>query len=105
MPFFFILPVWILALVVGIVMICIRRLRRAGIYVVSTSTFATIGSFVLSTVALMVGAQLYITASLPGWFAFIVLAVYLLAIALGGIAGAAAGVLITNKALARRITT
>jgi len=50
-PFFFVLPLWVLAVVTGIVMVCIQRLRRAGIYVDTVSTFATVISFVLSTAA------------------------------------------------------
>lgn len=105
MPFFFIVPLWLLAVVAGVVMICIRRVRRVGVYVVATATCASLGSFVLSTAALMLGAQLYDATSAPGWFAFFVLASYVLAIGLGGVAGAAAGLLIANKALTQRFTS
>lgn len=100
MPFFFIVPLWILTVVVGGVLVCITATRRAGIYVLATSTFATVASFVLSTAVLFVGPR--IAADPPGWFGFIVVVGYLTAIPTGGLIGAIAGFLLTRKLLAHR---
>jgi hypothetical protein len=99
MPFFLILPLWVLAVVLGIVMLCIRSTRLAGVYVVTVSTSATFASFVLSTAVLLVGAQTGTNA--PGWFVFAIVAGYLAAIPIGGLAGAIVGFLTTRKLLAR----
>jgi len=98
MPFFFIVPLWLLAVIVGAVMVCIRAARHAGVYVLTMSTFATILSFVLSTAILFVGSR--VAADPPGWFGLIVVAAYLAAIPIGGLTGAIAGFLITRKLLA-----
>jgi uncharacterized membrane protein len=97
MPFFFILPLWLLTVVVGAVMVCSRAATRVGIYVLTISTFATIVSLVLSTAVLFVGPRL--AANPPAWFGLMVVAAYLAAIPIGGLTGAIAGFLITRKLL------
>jgi hypothetical protein len=99
MPFFFILPLWVLAVILGIVMLCIRSTRQAGVYILTVSTFATFASFVLSTAVLLVGAQTGTNA--PGWSGLAVVAGYLAAIPIGGLAGAIVGLLMTRKVLAQ----
>jgi hypothetical protein len=97
MPFFFIFPLWLLTVVVGVAMLCLRSARRAGIYVVTVSTFATAASFVLSTAVLFVGPRV----ALSEWFGLVALAAYLAAIPIGGLAGAIAGFLLARQLLAR----
>ena len=99
MPFFIIVPLWLLAVLLGAVMICIRTARHAGIYVLTMSTLATVLSFVLSTAVLFVGPR--VAADPPGWFGLIVVAAYLAAIPIGGLTGAIAGFLLTRRLLAR----
>jgi hypothetical protein len=101
LPFFFIVPLWLLTVAVGAVMVCIRAARPAGIYVLTMSTLATIVSFLLSTAVLFVGPR--ITANPPEWFGLIVVAGYLAAIPIGGLTGAIAGFLITRKLLGRKV--
>ena len=99
MPFFFIVPLWLLEVALGAIMICIRATRRPGIYVVTISTLATIVSFALSTAVLFVGPR--IAANPPGWFGLVVVLGYAAAIPIGGILGATAGFLLTYNLLAR----
>lgn len=99
MPFFFILPLWLLTVLVGAVMVCVRTTRRAGVYVITMSTFATILSILLSTAVLFVGPR--ITASPPDWMGLVVFAAYLVAIPVGGLTGAIAGFLVSRNLLAR----
>jgi len=47
MPFFLIVPLWVLALIAGVIMLFTRSTRRAGIYVLTIATSATIVSFAL----------------------------------------------------------
>jgi hypothetical protein len=100
-PFFFIVPLWLLTVVAGAVMVCIRATRGAGVYVLMMSTFATIVSFLLSTAVLIVGPR--IAAIPPEWFGLIVVAGYLAAIPIGGLTGAIAGFLITRKLLGQKV--
>jgi hypothetical protein len=96
MPFFFIVPLWLLAVVIGAVMLSIGSARRAGIYVLTTSTFATAVSFLLSTAVLFVGPR--VASDPPAeWFGLMVVAAYLTAIPIGGLTGAIAGFLITRE--------
>src|SRR5207237_9711802 len=97
MPFFFILPLWVFAVVVGVVMVCLRSTTRAGIYVLMVATFATVVAFALSTAVLIVGAQLATNA--PSWLALAIVAGYLVAIPFGGSVGAIIGFLVTRRAL------
>jgi len=99
MPYFFIVPLWLLTALVGAVMVAIRPARRAGVYVLTISTFATFVSFVFSTAVLFIGPR--ITENPPGWFGLMVVAGYLAAIPIGGLAGAVAGFLITPRLLAQ----
>ena len=103
MPFFFILPMWLLAVGIGSVMLFRRATRTAAIYVLTMSTFATLVSFVLSTIVLLAG--FWIASALPDWTRFMALSAYAAAIPAGGLLGAIAAFLITRKLLARCRTT
>jgi|SRR3954454_18558522 hypothetical protein len=97
MAFFFILPLWLLLIIGGIVLICIRSARRFGIYLVVTSTSATTISFVLSTAVLFIAPR--IVDRPPSWFAILTIGAYVGAIPIGGVIGAVAGILLTKKLL------
>ena len=58
MPFFFIVPVWLLFSVVGIVLLFVRRHRRTGLYAIVVSTTATLTSFLASTAVLYLGLKI-----------------------------------------------
>ena len=99
MPFFLILPLWLGAVLVGTVMICVRSARLVGLYVLTMSTLGVIGAFVLSY-AVLSGLTL-IAPQPPGWLAFVILGGYLIAIPIGGVIGAGAGFLLTRKLIRR----
>ena len=100
MPFFLIVPVWFLMVIVGVVMLCVHATRRVGVFVITTSTSATIASFVISTIVLLAG--LWLVDALPDalvWLRFVVLLGYFVAIPLGGALGAVAAFLLTLRLL------
>jgi hypothetical protein len=80
-------------------MVCIRPTRQAGAYLLTMSTFGTVLSFVLSTAVLFVGPRIAVDP--PGWFGLLLVFAYLVAIPMGGLAGAIAGFLITRRLLTR----
>lgn len=98
MPFFLIVPVWILCILAGIVLLFFQRFRRTGVYVISVSTAATAVSFLLSTAVLVLAPRVgHQWMGLGGGLA--VIGAYLLSIGLGGLVGAAAGFFLTRKLL------
>lgn len=100
MPFFFVLPLWLFAVAVSVLMICIPRTRRLGVYLLMMSTCATVASFVLAYAVLIVGLWLA-AATNADWLRLIALGGYLIAIPVGGVLGAIASVLCTNALFAR----
>ena len=63
------------------------------------STFGTILSFLISTAVLFFGPR--IAMDPPAWFGLLLIFAYLVAIAIGGLAGAIAGFLMTRRLLTR----
>jgi hypothetical protein len=90
MLFFFIVPVWLLFVLIGVVLLFRARQRRIGWYAIIVSTTATLTSFLLSTAVLYIGARIGAHANLK-WLGVAVIGAYILTmgvgIALGGIAG------------------
>lgn len=70
MPFFFILPLWLFAVLVGGAMVCIRSVRGVGVYVLTMSTLALLVSFALFYAVLLGLAS--IAPQPGGWFGFVV---------------------------------
>jgi len=97
MPFFLIVPLWVLALIAGVIMLFTRSTRRAGIYVLTIATSATVVSFALSTAVLFLGAQA--SPQEPSWIGIVIIGAYLAAIPIGGLVGAIVGLLVTRKVL------
>jgi len=52
MLFFLILPVWAVATAVGLVLLPFKAMRWLGLYILSTSTLATVGAFCFSLLGL-----------------------------------------------------
>jgi hypothetical protein len=101
MPFFFIVPVWMLCVLSGIVLLCFKSFRRIGLYAISVSTTATLVSFFLSTAILYLGPR--IGAQWMGrWAAVVLMGAYLLAIGVGALVGALGGFVCTRKLLPHR---
>ena len=98
MPFFFIVPIWLLFVVAGILSSFSSRLRFLAAYLVLGATIGLIFSFLLSLALLMLGARLLGGTSA----AWISLLAYLFGILAGGVIGIVAG-LILARALNRRL--
>ena len=99
MPFFFILPLWALVAVIGIVLLFLPRFRSTGVYVLVSSTGGLLLSFFLSTCVLMLVPRLQITAT-SRW---LLIFGYLGAILFGGLAGIVLGFLLARP-IVRRMT-
>jgi hypothetical protein len=98
MPFFIIIPLWLLFVLAGIVLLFLPRYRRLGWYAVIVSTTATMTSFVLSTAVLYFGSK--VANPTFKWFGLAVIGTYVVAIAVGIALGGAAGAFLTRKLLA-----
>jgi hypothetical protein len=99
MPFFFIVPLWILCLVVGGAMFCSARLRSLSLYLLFASTGFTVFSFVCSTLVLLAAGKW------PGLFwdsGLVALGGYVGALLAGGAVGAAGGLALAYKLNRRR---
>ena len=101
MPFFLLVPLWILCVLAGVALLFIQNLRRIGIYTITVSTASLLTSFVLSTAVLMLGPRLPLQW-LGRWTGIVAIAVYLGCIAAGGLLGAILGFAITRKLLPNR---
>jgi hypothetical protein len=97
-PFFFIVPVWLLFVVAGILFLFSSRLRFLSAYMVLSATLGLLFAFLLSLAFLMLGAKLLGGTSV----AWISLLAYLFGIGAGGVIGIVAG-LILARGLNRRL--
>jgi hypothetical protein len=99
MPFFLIVPAWILCLLVGAGLFCSPRWRSLSLYVVLGSTGFTVCSFLCSTAVLLVAGkwpQLFWHSGL------LAIGGYLGALLAGGAVGAGAGLFLAYKFNYRR---
>src|SRR5581483_2131127 len=99
MPFFLIVPIWLLCALAGIVLLFIRRFRRIGVYAITVSTTALLVSFGVSTAVLYAGPRLAPSPH-PPWYGVALIAAYVAAIIVGGLVGAIAGLVGTRKLFA-----
>jgi hypothetical protein len=88
MPFFFIVPLWFVFLLVGTVLLFFQQSRRLAYFVLAIPTGATVTAFVLSTAALFVIPRLLPQPARP-WYGIFVLATYVAAIGVRALLGAA----------------
>ena len=93
MPFFFIVPLWLLLLISGVALVFSPRLRFLTPYIVLGSTVGLVCSAVFSTGVLLLLGRLLGGTSVA-WLAF---AGYLIAIVIGGAVGVLAGLLLGQK--------
>ena len=103
MPFFFILPAWVLCLRCGIVFLCFQRLRRTGLYAITISTAATVISLILSTAVLYLGPRIGLQR-LGRWSGVVLIGAYILAIGVGALIGMLYGVSVHPKAAVPEIS-
>jgi len=101
MPFFLIIPVWILCLLGGVVLVCFEKSRRTGIYTIVVSSMATVVSFFLSTGVLYLGARIPLDR-VGRWSGLVLIGTYVIAIIGGAAIGAVAGFLLVRKLLSRK---
>jgi hypothetical protein len=99
MPFFFIVPLWILCLLVGATLFCLARFRSLSLYLLLGSTGFTVISFACSTTILLVAGkwpQLF-------WHSGLLAVVgYVGALLMGGAFGAITGLALAYKLNCRR---
>jgi len=95
MPFFFIVPVWFLCVITGVMLCFFKRSRFLSLYLVLSSTGGAILSLVLSTFLLWLAPKL--VSNEPRWGGPILIAAYLLSLAVGGVIGVAAGFVAAAK--------
>ena len=95
MPFFFIVPIWLLCVAIGLALCFFRQFRFLSSYLVLSSTSGLILSLALSTFLLWIGPRFLSNAS--GWTGLILIAAYLAGIVIGGLVGIIAGFLVAPK--------
>ena len=93
MPFFFIVPLWILCVLTGVILLFFKRFRFLSMYLLLSSTGGLLASFLLSL------ALLFLTAKFVGGtsVAWLALFAYLAGILLGGAVGIIAGTLLARR--------
>ncbi len=98
MPFFLILSVWVLCLLVGLVFLLFPGLRNFGLYLLLGSTGAVVGSLMLSTAALLAAE------SVPRgtWGGILIIGGFLAGLLVGGLVGGVGGLCLTFRWVARR---
>jgi hypothetical protein len=100
MPFFFILPVWGLCVVIGVALLFVRDLRRIAYFVIAVPTGATLVSFALSTSVLYLVPRVAHEPH-PKWFGIALIAGYVIALVLGALIGALGAFVLLLRAPAR----
>jgi len=101
MPFFLIIPVWLLCLLGGLILVCFEKFRRTGIYTIVVSSMATIVSFLLSTGVIYFGPRV-VPHRFERWSALLIIGTYVAAIIAGGAIGAVTGFLLVRRMLPRK---
>ena len=92
MPFFFIAPLWLLCVMIGLLTLASSRYRFLASYLILGSTFGLVASFALSTVALLLAAKLLAAVLYDGSLAGIVTILgYLVWLVAGALVGIVAG--------------
>ena len=93
MPFVFIVPVWLLIVLVAIPFLFLRRLRFLGIHIVVASTLAILISFTLAISVLVAGARLP-TSRANG---IVIFALFVLSLVGGGVLGLIIGIALAHR--------
>jgi hypothetical protein len=101
MPFFLIVPLWILCLLAGAVLFCFARLRSLSLYVLLAPTGFAVCSFLSSTAVLLIAGK---WPKLFWHSGLLVLGGYVGALLAGGAVGAAGGLALACKLNRRRQT-
>ena len=99
--FFFVIPAWLICVLLGTALACAQGLRRTGIYLIAVSTGGTVVSLLLSTAALFIGPRI-VLRQFGKWSGIAIVATYVLAILAGGFIGSASGFFLIRKLLPPR---
>jgi hypothetical protein len=92
MPFFFLAPIWLLCVLIGLVTLASGRFRFLASYLILGSTFGLVASFVLSTVALLLVPRFLAMIRYDGSLGGIVVVVgYVVGLVAGGFVGIVGG--------------
>jgi hypothetical protein len=97
MPFFLIVPAWLLCVLAGVVSVFFRRLRFVSLYLICVPTGGLFVSFVFSTLALLVGTRLFGNLR-ANWIGVVIILAYVAAFGAGGLLGVFAGFVAARKA-------
>ncbi len=95
MPFFFIAPLWLLAIAAGLSLLFFRRLRFLSSYLVLASTGGLVLSLLASTLVLWLGTSIFNNRN--GWAAIVVIGGYLASIPVFGLVGVLLGILAARR--------
>jgi hypothetical protein len=93
MPFFFIVPVWMLVVFVSVPLLFFRRLRFLSSYLVLSSTLGLLLSFLISLAFLLIAGKVFGNTSV----AWIAILAYLAGMLVGGVLGFVAGLLLARN--------
>jgi hypothetical protein len=96
MPFFFMVPVWLMAVLLGIVLTFFVQLRRLGFYVIAVPTGATVISFLLSTAVLYLVPRV-MPQPARSWYGILLIVAYIGAMGAGALFGAITGFLLVRR--------
>ena len=96
MPFFFIVPIWALCVVIGVALMFFRDLRKLARFVIALPTGATLISFALSTGVLYFVPR-FAHQPHQQWYGLALIAAYVIALLLGALIGAAGACLLLLK--------
>lgn len=92
MPYFFIAPLWILCVLIGLILLTSKRLRFLATYLILGSTLGFVLSLAISSLFLMlVVSRPAVMEAFGTWAGVVALAVYAIAILVGGAAGTGLG--------------
>lgn len=97
MPFFLIVPVWLLLVAIGIVLLFFRQARFLCLYFILVPTIGTLVSLALSTLVLWLIPRVFGGTESVAKFEFVVLGIYMASVVLGGAIGAIAGFIAAKK--------
>ena len=96
MPFFFIAPLWLLSVALGVILLLFRAKRRVAYFVIAIPTGAMLASFVLSTAVFFLFP--HISAPFhPFPLGSAMLATYLVVLLVGAVLGGVGALWLTHK--------
>lgn len=96
MPFFFIVPIWALCVVLGVTLMFFRDLWNLARFVIALLTGATLVSFALST-AVLYFVPRFAHEPHPKWYGLALIVAYIIALLLGALIGAIGALLLLLK--------